>query len=100
MDTLAQSKTDPESNTCVDAHCDCRFVWSLAQQYAMAQLDTRTPILKNGTPDYRFSSHSIKETPIESGDASFVGTKFSLCCKSPAGRFELCPDVSRKISPR
>ncbi|WP_322048157.1 DUF2515 family protein [Paraburkholderia sp. J67] len=76
MDTLAQSKTDPESNTCVDAHCNCKFVWSLAQQYAMAQLDTRTPILKNGTPDYRFSSHSIKETPIESGDASFVGTKY------------------------
>lgn len=76
MNTLAESKTNPESNTCIDAHCDCKYIWSLAQQFAMAQLDARTPILKDGTPDYRFSSHTIEETSIEPGDAIFVGTKY------------------------
>ncbi|MBJ9755286.1 MULTISPECIES: DUF2515 family protein [Burkholderia] len=87
MATLAESTTDPKSNTCIDAHCDCKFIWSLAQQYAMAQLDTRTPILKDGTPDYRFSSHTISETTIEPGDANFVSKQYGARARRVASSY-------------
>jgi hypothetical protein len=87
MEPLAQSTTNPQSNTCVDVHCDCGLIWSLAQQYAMAQLDTRTPIRKDGTPDYRFSSHTITDTPIEPGDASFVGRSYGARARRVASSY-------------
>lgn len=87
MATLAEGKTNSEVDTCVDAHCDCNHIWSLAQQYAMAQLDMRTPVLKDGTPDYRFSSHTIGETPIEPGDASFVGRHYGARARRVASSY-------------
>lgn len=87
MANLAESTTNPQSNTCIDANCDCKIIWSLAHQYAMAQLDTRTPILKDGTPDYRFSSHSISETKIEPGDASFVGKNYGARARRVASSY-------------
>lgn len=36
--------TNPEPNTCVDAHCDCNIIWSLGQQFAMRQIVTRTSV--------------------------------------------------------
>ncbi|NYH20787.1 DUF2515 family protein [Paraburkholderia bryophila] len=87
MDTLAESSTNSDNNTCVDAHCDCKFIWSLAQQYGMAQLDSRTPVLKDGTPDYRFTSHTIGDTPIEPGDASFVGKNYGARARRVASSY-------------
>lgn len=51
---------------------DLRRLPEAESSYRQA-IATRTPILKDGTPDYRFSSHTIDETPVEPGDASFVG---------------------------
>ncbi|WP_065501334.1 DUF2515 family protein [Burkholderia stabilis] len=87
MANLATDTTNPNSNTCVDTHCNCKIIWSLAQQYAMAQLDTRTPILKDGTPDYRFSSHTISDTKIEPGDASFVGKNYGARARRVASSY-------------
>ncbi|MPV67488.1 DUF2515 family protein [Burkholderia sp. BE17] len=87
MANLAEDTTNPKSNTCIDANCDCKIIWSLAHQYAMAQLDTRTPILKDGTPDYRFSSHTVSETKIEPGDASFVGKHYGARARRVASSY-------------
>jgi hypothetical protein len=52
--------TNPEPNTCVDAHCNCDIIWSLAQQFAMRQLVTRTPA-HGEVLDYREGNTHVSE---------------------------------------
>lgn len=64
--------TNPEPNTCVDAHCDCNVIWSLAQQFAMRQLVTHTPV-HNEVLDYRDrNAHVSEELSAKKGPPTFV----------------------------
>ncbi|WP_175663373.1 DUF2515 family protein [Burkholderia ambifaria] len=40
-----------------------------------------------GTPDYRFSSHTISETKIEPGDVSFVGKNYGARARRVASSY-------------
>lgn len=46
------STTNPTPETCCDLKCDCRTIWTLAQQYAMRQIVTHPPVASD-VPDYR-----------------------------------------------
>ena len=64
--------TNPEPNTCVDAHCDCNVIWSLAQQFAMRQLVTHTPA-HGEMLDYRdCKTHVSEELFAKKGPPTFV----------------------------
>lgn len=64
--------TNPEPNTCVDAHCNCDIIWSLAQQFAMRQLVTHTPA-HGEMLDYRDgNTHVSEEQFAKKGPPTFV----------------------------
>lgn len=65
--------TNPEPNTCVDAHCDCNIIWSLAQQFAMRQLVTRLSV-PGDVLDYRDCNTHVSELlfPKNEGPPTFV----------------------------
>ena len=64
--------TNPEPNTCVDAHCDCNIIWSLAQQFAMRQLVTRWSV-PGEVLDYRDCNTHISENLFpQNGPPTFV----------------------------
>lgn len=64
-------QTNPQSNTCVNAQCDCNIIWSLAQQFAMRQISNHAPADK-GIPDYRGNEHYVSGTQPESTRPEFV----------------------------
>ncbi len=64
--------TNPEPNTCVDAHCSCDIIWSLAQQFSMRQLVTHAPV-HDQVPDYRDAdSHVSEQLSEKKGPPAFV----------------------------
>jgi hypothetical protein len=87
MGLEALGTTNPQNDTCIDIRGNCSLIWSLAQQYAMAQLDIRTPVRKGGTPDYRFNSPTICETPLGPGDARFVARNYGARARRVASSY-------------
>lgn len=64
--------TNPEPNTCVDAHCDCNIIWSLAQQFSMRQLVTRLSV-PGEVLDYRDCNTHVSENLFpKKGPPTFV----------------------------
>ncbi|KVC78079.1 DUF2515 family protein [Burkholderia ubonensis] len=63
--------TNPERDTCVDAQCDCKIIWSLAQQFSMRQIVTNVPT-HNHMPDYREGESHASGTQLEKQTPTFV----------------------------
>ncbi|HEX7937180.1 MAG TPA: hypothetical protein VF573_29455 [Paraburkholderia sp.] len=53
----------------------------------MAQLDMRIPVLKDGTPDYRTNSHTVSDTPIDPGEASYVARHYGARARRVASSY-------------
>jgi hypothetical protein len=67
----ATGQTNPQSNTCINAQCDCNIIWSLAQQFAMRQISNYAPA-HHGVPDYRNTEHSVSGTQPGNAQPEFV----------------------------
>ncbi|KWO17845.1 hypothetical protein WM25_12900 [Burkholderia ubonensis] len=55
----------------MDAQCDCKIIWSLAQQFSMRQIVTNVPT-HNHMPDYREGESHASGTQLEKQTPTFV----------------------------
>jgi len=66
-----QGQTSPENKAPVDLKCDCKAIWTLAQQYAMRQIVTHAPVCQD-KPDYREGDPAASSTTQNKTPPEFV----------------------------
>ena len=51
--TTVEATTNETQNSCVDVHCDCPTLWSMAQQFCYLRLSNSTAKEESGTTNHR-----------------------------------------------
>ena len=96
--TTVTAPTNTTPNSCVDVHCDCNTMWSMAQQFSTLRLSTKTGDFKAAlVKDYAVRARRIAATYArfyleqeEGGDIKYKGRYYWTALGAFASKTVAC----------